>query len=295
MNPDQKTLFLLKIPNINLFKLTNIEENNIKLIGGNSKKQTNWDIEYNNNSGNFSIGIDNNKYYYRVDRYSSEELETNENIKYKFVDLITIKDKYKDFIDCGSIAIDIENNIGTITSLGSSEKCLKSSANAKFKHGDILFQIMLYICKKEKLIKIELTDNSYLQCGTINLNLNYLKTMTHGTTHYHKYGFKFKNLEDNKILKKNYELFLTDPKITKKKLLSLLDKKNIDKKIILSVNKILDKLPNNEISIKKIVKLYTLDLENIVHCNFIFEIYIELFKKAGYTPYYTKDFELDLE
>ena len=85
--------------------------------------------------------------------------------------------------------------------------------------------------------------------------------------------------------------YLSNPKITKNKLLSLLKKKNIDEKIIKSINK----LPNEEISIKKFIKLYTLDLTNKENCDLIHKIYIELYKEAGYKLYSTKEYILNLK
>lgn len=301
MTNEQKTLFLIKIPYINLFKLQKIYEKNINLMGGNptEKKDMDYDTkfnkEYDNNTGNFNIEFDNNKYYYRVERYSTGEDTKFEDKKFKFIDFITIKDKYKGLVDCGSISIDIKNKTATITSLGNDSKCLKSKKNVEFKYGDILYQIMLHICKKEKLKKIELTDNSYRKCGNIELSLDYLKTLTHGFPHYHKYGFKFKYDEDNDTLKENFQNFLNDPKITKKKLSLLLKKKKINEKTIETINKILGGLPNDEISIKKFVKLYTLDLTNKENCDLIHKIYIFLYKEAGYKLYSTKDYILNLK
>jgi hypothetical protein len=61
-----------------------------------------------------------------------------------------------------------------------------SNGNVEFKYEDILFQIMINICKKENIRQIELTDNLYRQCGNVNLSLDFLKTMTQGFTHYFK-------------------------------------------------------------------------------------------------------------
>ena len=110
MTNEQKTLFLLKIPYIDLFKLSKTYERNIILRGGNPKDKKvkiDYDKEYNkeyyNNNGKFNIEIDNNKFYYRVERYSTNEGTEYEDKEYKFIDFITIKDKYKGLVDCGSI------------------------------------------------------------------------------------------------------------------------------------------------------------------------------------------------
>ena len=99
MTNEQKTILLVKIPYINMFKLSSIYENKIKLIGCDPNK-------YNNKSGKFNIIINNNKYYYNVERYSFIDEKGVEDTKFKFIDLITIKDKYKNNIHCGSIAIE---------------------------------------------------------------------------------------------------------------------------------------------------------------------------------------------
>ena len=296
MTNEQKTILLLKIPHINMFKLLSKYENKIKLIGGNSN---NYNEEYNNKTGKFNISINNNQYYYNVERYSFFNEKGIEDKKYKFIDLITIKDKYKNNIHCGSIAINTKRQKATITSLGNSTKCLLSPDNkTEFKYGDILFQIMLNICKKENVKKIELTDNSYRQCGDVNLSLDYLKTMTHGFTHYYKYGFKFKYEPDNEILKKNHEHFLTTPTIKSNKILELLEEKKIDNKTINKIKKLFEiykkENNNNDISVRKFVKLYTNDLTNKEQCKFIEKIYIDLYTLAGYKPYFTKDYVLIL-
>jgi hypothetical protein len=309
MTNEQKTLLSLKIPYINLFKLQKIYNKNINLISGSTvfKQQTGsatnpkenkeynkeYDKEYDNNTGKFNIEIGDNKYYYRVERYSTGEGSKYEDLEFKFIDFITIKNKYRKFVDCGSISINIKKKSATITSLGNDSKCLKSKNDVEFKYGDIMFQIMLYICKKEKLNSIELTYNSYIKCGDIELSLDYLKTLTRGFPHYYKYGFKFKDDGDNEILKENYDNFLNEPKITKIKLLSLLKKKKVDEKTIKSINKVLEKIPDDVISIKKFIKLYTLDLTNKEYCNLLYKIYKELYIEAGY-KLLSKDYVLNL-
>ena len=157
---------------------------------------------------------------------------------------------------------------------------------------------MINICKKENVKTIELTDNSYRQCGDVNLSLDYLKTMTHGFTHYHKYGFKYKYVSDNKTLKKNHELFLTNPTIKADVILKILKNKKIDNETIDIIKKLFETYKkdtkSDDISVKKFIKFHTTDLTNKKRCKFIERIYIDLYKKAGYKTYFTKDYILKL-
>jgi hypothetical protein len=114
MTNEQKTILLVKIPYINMFELTSKYENKIKLIGG----------EPNDYNKKYNIILNNNQYYYNVDRYSYVDEKDVKDDRFTFIDLITIKDKYKNNIHCGSIAIDTKTKKATITSLGNSPKCL---------------------------------------------------------------------------------------------------------------------------------------------------------------------------
>lgn len=296
MTDDQKTILLLKIPYINMFKPISNYENKIKLIGG---ALNDFNKKYNNRTGKYNIELNGNRYYYNVERYSYTDEKGVADNKFTFIDLITIKDKYKNNIHCGSIAIDTKTKRATITSLGNSPKCITSENNdVVYKYGDILFQIMIDICKKENVKAIELTDNSYVLCcaGDVNLSLDYLKTMTQGLTHYSKYGFKYKRDYDNTILKKNHKHFLTDPTIKADIILKLLKNKKIDDETIDKIKKLFEiykKDTNSDnISVKKFVKFYTEDLTNKKRCAFIERIYGELYILAGYKTYLTKDYIL---
>ena len=282
MTDSQKTFLLLGVPNINSYKLISNYQKNLILHGGS---------DYNNSSGKFSTNIDGNEYYYKVDRYSPDG-----DKQFKIIDLITIKDKYKENVHCGSIQIDRKEKIANILSLGNNNKCLLSTNNTKFKYGDILFQIMIHICKKEKVKKIQLTDNSTITCGECDLNLNYLKTITHGYPHYIKYGFKMKNENnpDNDIIKENYDIYLSNPTINKNKLINIIKNKS-DDETIKKIIKVINKLENDEISIKKFVKLLMIDLENNNYCKLIYNIYMKLYRHAKYLPLVTNSYELYLD
>lgn len=166
------------------------------------------------------VEIDNNQYYYNVERY--ESFGDDDNL---MIDIVSIKKKnYEDESEiCGSIQIDKKLKIATILSLGNNIKCIRlKKGNDIYKNGDIVFQIMVDICKKEGIIQIHLTDNSYKKCGYNNLNLDILKTLTHGKTHYMKYGFKFKKRSEHNRFEYNKKILLSLPIIAKKELINLI-------------------------------------------------------------------------
>ena len=106
----------------------------IKLIGGVSND---YIKKYNNETGKYNITLNGNQYYYNVERYSYIDEKDVKDDKFTFIDLITIKDEYKNNIHCGSIAIDTKTKKATkatITSLGNSPKCLISNGNVEFKY-----------------------------------------------------------------------------------------------------------------------------------------------------------------
>ena len=287
MTNEQKTWLFLIVLNINAYKLQSSYKSNFTLNGGDNNLNE-YEKTYNNSTGKFNIEIDGDKYYYRVDRYSPDN-----DKQFKIIDLITIKDKYRENIHCGGIQIDRETKIANILNLGNSNKCLLSTNNTKFKYGYILFQIMIHICKKEKVKKIQLTDNSTITCGKYDLILNILKIITHGHPHYTKYGFRFKDKINNEIMENNYEIFLSNPTINKNELINLI-KENANDNIINKLLKVLNKFEGNEVSIKKFVKLLMIDLDNNDYCELIHKIYQKLYLLANYTPLISSKYELDI-
>ena len=243
--------------------------------------------------------IDNNEYFYNIGGYSS--FGDNENM---IIDIVSIKKKdynNNDYI-CGSIQIDKNTLIATIIGLGNEYKCVKlKNGNDVYKNGDIVFQIMLDICKKENIKQINLTDNSYKKCGDIEINLNVLKIMTYGKTHYMKYGFKFKKKSELTKYEYNKKIFDLDPKVNKIDLINLIrsSKTNIETKQyiigVLHMSKSLDisikyfllllmskKNPNNE------------NLEDKNYCQLIYDIYDSLFEIGNYKMHVNNDYYLNL-
>ncbi len=289
-NNEEKSNLLQRIPNLNEYNLVLSKRKNLILKGGNKETEDYENIYnniYNNKSGKFYLKINDNKYYYRTDRYSPSNNEI-------FIDLITLKDEYKNNIHCGSIQIDKSRGIANILSLGNSTLCIESkNPNIKFKYGDIIFQIMIYICKKENIKKIELTDNSNITCANHKLKLSYLKTMTHGLPHYAKYGFIPKDSDDKIIFDQNYQIYLQNPRINKSELINLI-KGTTDKKIISQIIKVLNEINEQNISIKKFISMVTTNLENNQFCELANKIYKKLYISAGYKPLLSQDYKLKL-
>lgn len=294
LNEKYKISKIYSIKNIEKYILVNNITKNIKfienqLIGGDVSFNT-YKIKNDQLNTERAIVNNNEYYYYNVERYMPPN---DSNI---FIDMVSINKKnYQDDDNkiCGSIQIDKTNNHATIISLGKQYRCIKPiDNNVSFKYGDITFQIMLDICKRENIKYINLTDNAHITCGDNNINLDLLKTMTHGMTHYRKYGFKFKNYIDEETYIFNKKLYDTIPTIKKNKLIDLI--KSTDSKIKNKVIDILMKFNKNDISVRKFIGILTLDLENIEMCKLAHDLYPILFVKSGYKSYLTDSFYLNL-
>ena len=252
--------------------MSSIQKHKLNLKGGNPYKKL---PTYNKKTGKYKINLNDNTYYYRVERYSPDGDKL-----FRIIDFITLEDEYKT-IDCGLIQIDKKTNTANIASLGSDPNCVISKNNNKFKYGDILFQIMIEICKRENINKIYLTDSSNIKCNNHKLNLNFLKTITQGIPHYYKYGFRPTSEIGKNIVESNLKLFLTNPKIDKRQLLKIIMKFS-NQTTIKKFIKVLGKIDKEEISIRNFMMLITQDLNNAYYCDLAYGVHEILFLKAGY-------------
>lgn len=222
------------------------------------------------NSKNIEIKMKNSKYQTKFYEYDDGYLKT-----INFVKINSIFNKTKnDFNEndfCGIIIIDKENNDAVIQSINSYDDCIKCFENKSIKIGEILFRIMICICVYKKINKINLIDNSYLDCGNDKIPLIYLRTITKGKPYYAKYGFypiNHNKDEENdyyenelQIYKDNIDTFNTNPTIKKNKLIKILNYQKFDeikdKKMIDYLNNILipyiDSSKSNDIPIKDFV------------------------------------------
>jgi len=192
----------------------------------------------------------------------------------------------------------------------------------KFKSGDILMQIILKLVKNDPqfshINKIELADASQKNCYDIGLQLIYLRTMTHGVPYYAKFGFR-------PVLKTDYENvfvynrnnFNLNKTMTLDDLLKIINKKKVNmtdktyqtyKKYIknkMLINKINNPIKiitdiitvvDNSISEKKNDELIVIeDKEELKGlCDFVSNIYIDIYKYLGYKFYERNLWELNI-
>jgi hypothetical protein len=283
-------------------KISNYKINigkHIKYNGGGEIINNTYNPDKINQTNKEIIQIDNNNFYYNVEKYNL--LNDNENL---MIDIVAIKKKDFNKNDdiCGSIQIDKNTLIASIIGLGNEFKCIKlKNGEDEYKNGDIVFQIMLDICKKENIKQINLTDNSYKKCRGLEINLNVIKTMTVGKTHYMKYGFKLKKKSETNRYEYNKKLFDSDPIINKLEFVDLILSSETDIGVKKYLFDILNAMNVENISIKNFLLLLMSKkdpnnnkLEDINYCKLIYDIYDILFEKAGYKTYINCDYYLNL-
>ncbi len=288
----------LNIYNTSLFKSSSIDDNHI-ILGGND------------NSKKIEIDIKNTKYETKIYEYDDGYSKT-----INFVKINSIFNKKKDDFNeddfCGVMIFDDKNKEATIQSINSYDDCIKCFENKSFKIGEILFRIMICICVFKKIKKINLIDNSYLNCGNDNIPLIYLRTITKGKPYYSRYGFypinHNKDGENDyyenelQIYRDNVDTFNKNPTMKKNKLIKILNYQKFDeikdKKMIDYLNNIImpyiNSFKSDDISIKDFVSFMIEDKKKIP-CLLLANIIMTLFNKCGYKQYKYKHFEFVIE
>lgn len=261
-------------------------------------------------SKNIKIKIKNTNYEVKIFEYKDGYS--------KIINFVKINSIYNENNDdfnnndfCGIIIIDKENN-AVIQSINNYTDCIKCFENKSFKVGEILLRIMICICVHKDVKKVQLTDNSYLECGNDKIPLIYLRTITHGEPYYIK--FKFHPINHNKngendyyknelqIYKDNFNTFKNNPTIKKDILIEIFNYQNFDKikdkNMLNYLNNIL--IPSivntstNDIQIKDFVAKLIEDKKKI-SCLLLMNILMTIFYKCGYKAYKYKYFEYVFE
>ena len=248
---------------------------------------------------NLELKINNQTYKVHIEQYSDSFDKNLKIINFiKFNAKLDIRGDYKEDDHCGVLIIDKKEQLATIQSINNYNECIKCiEGNKPIKIGDILAQIMIIISMRNNIKKISLTDNSYLMCGNSKISLIHLRTMTKGMPFYSKYGFIPTYEEENEIFKENKKIFKEKPTLTKKELIKILNFKKFNEKYDLKIINYI-----NNIIIPKLteVNLVNKFVDNIINdktnegCSILYNIYMDIYKKIGYSKYEKRHFELDL-
>lgn len=266
-------------------RILNLSLHNDNLIGGDKY--------------NLELKINNQTYKVHIDQYSDSFDKNLKIINFiKFNAKLDERGDYKEDDHCGVLIIDKKEQISTIQTINNYTECVKCIENNKqIKVGDILAQIMIIISMRNNIRKISLTDNSYLLCSNSKISLIHLRTMTRGMPFYSKYGFIPTYEEEKEIFKENKKIFKEKPTITKKELIKILNykkfNKTYDNKILNYINNvIIPRLTENN-AVSEFINNIINDKTN-EGCSILYNIYMDIYKKIGYSKYEKRHFELDL-
>lgn len=238
INHNSQTDFLLDIAQLKVKKFKLVDIKKIKL---NFINQFGGDIK--------NIIIDNNEYFYNIETGITVNAKKQEYT----LKLITL-DGYE---GCGTILYSLLSKKANISNVYSANECIfTKDPNIKYKVGDILMQIMIYICRQLKIKYLELTDNSNYPFTGEGIKLSIFRTMTKGEPYYMKFGF-LNIIEKNKI-NENKSVYKKKPKMNADEILKII-KNNIDTEdqyyndAINILNKVTKKVKNNIIDVTAFV------------------------------------------
>jgi hypothetical protein len=248
---------------------------------------------------NVNLKLNGNKYLIKKDSYEDEDNRL-------IIDLIRIKakpDNNGDFDkndNCAMLIIDNSNKSGAIQSLSNYTNCIKCiESKNPYKVGDVLIRILIIIAHRNKLKKLNLTDDSYLKCNDTKIPLIHLRTITKGEPFYCKYSFVANNKHDLEVYKHNKKIYLSKPMISKTRFMKYImfrkfNKNNIeDQKIIKYINNILIPRLKDKNLISDLLNSMINDQQN-ESCYLLYQIYMKIFEYSKYLKYNNKSFDLDI-
>jgi hypothetical protein len=171
----------------------------------------------NQNGGNiFKAKIKNTEYSFN---YYLNESNTDENgdklvfiYKNSHLDLIKKKnDEYDNRIHCALLSYK-NTDVLKLVIFNSFDDCINISPTTTktIKYGNLLLKIIIKYAQANNFKSIILDDESKYYCKNTNSGLSYrlqlVHILSHGTTWYGKFGFKFVNDTDNNILIQNKKI-----------------------------------------------------------------------------------------
>ena len=256
---------------------------------------------YGGDIGNVTIKLNNNKYLIQKDEY--EDMGGDNRL---IINIVKIKakpnsnDEFEEYDNCAILIIDKNNKTGSIQSLANYTDCLKCIDKTQpIKVGDVLIRIIMILAYRNKLIKLNLTDDSYLQCGNVKIPLVHLRTMTKGEPFYCKYGFIPNNKIEYNVYKHNKQIFLSKPKISKKRFIKYITTNDFyiehseDKKVKNYISKILIPRLEDYNLVSDLIKNMINDKTN-ESCYLLYYSYMKIYEYCKYSSYKFKSFNLDM-
>ena len=248
------------------------------------------------------LKVNGNHYVIQKDEY--EDMGGDNRL---IIDLVKIKakpDSNGDFDkndNCAILIIDKNDRTGAIQSLANYTDCLKCiDIKHEFKVGDVLIRIIMILAHRNRLKKLNLIDDSYLQCGDVKIPLIHLRTMTKGEPFYCKYGFIPNNKIEYNVYKHNKQIYLSKPMISKKKFIKYIMTSDFyiehgkDKKVKKYISEILiPRLEDNNL-VSDLIKNMINDKTN-ESCYLLYYSYMKIFEYCKYSSYKFKSFDLDMK
>ena len=240
------------------------------------------------------IKLENNKIFeFHIDIIKLED--SNQ----KIINFLNINENYE---NCAFILYDSKESGKskmTIQGILNREDCIKCEDDKYiYKTGDIMMQIIIKLVKESKIFshikKIELSDVSKKKCFNMDLELKYLRTMTHGIPFYAKYGFRPKDDSESKFFRDNRENYGLNKKLLKSDFIQIIKSKEFDEKTIDGYNKYFKSyIQDEEIDARKmLIEIISLiDNDKIDRndkkylCKIINYIYKDIYKMLGYKEY----------
>jgi hypothetical protein len=159
-------------------------------------------------------------------------------------------------------------------------------------------QIIIKLVKESEMFshikKIELSDISKKKCYNTDLELKYLRTMTHGIPYYAKYGFRPKETNESKFFRDNRENYELNKKLLKSDFIQIIKSKDFDEKTTNVYKKYFKTyMQDDMIDVRKmliqIINLIDNDKINRNDkkylCKILNYIYKDIYKILGYKEY----------
>ena len=250
----------------------------------------------------FDLKVNGNHYVIQKDEY--EDMGGDNRLIINVVKIKAKPDSNGDFDkndNCAILIINKNDRTGAIQSLANYTDCLKCIDQTQpFKVGDVLIRIIIILAYRNGLTKLNLIDDSYLECGNVKIPLIHLRTMTKGEPFYCKYGFIPNTEEEFEVYKYNKQIYLLNPMISKKRFMKYIIsnkfyiKNRKNKKMLEYINNNLILRFEDSNLVSSLIKSM-IDDKTYESCYLLYYSYMDIYKYCKYLPYGFKSFDLDMK